>query len=317
MIDLQLVPFFPPSQSPQEFLDSALKTRGYSTQCFTTTNSGYRNAPTPFQLASYDVHLLKMVLLVGKDPQALFDILTCGISPNACNKLGESLLHRVCKFGQDELLKVFLACGADIQVSDCAGRTPMHEVCRRSRSSCSFKIFELLLMEDARLVHMQDAAGFTPLSFVRAEQYAAWNIFLESILDTYWKPRDSSAGVQGSPPLALQKFNSRRVPDPQNALSLELAALVSSGRMEPAEAIAAHKPAEDDDEDATWVESDDDSEDDSDDDSDDDIKFEEKEFEELQKLVKFGSSRHIMGIPVILVSKLETSFEANNLHFFL
>jgi hypothetical protein len=233
------------------------------------------------QLASYDVHILKMVIL-DKGPHALVGMLTCGISPNACNKFGESLLHRVCKSGNDKHLQVFLECGADIQVSDGAGRTPMHEICRRSRPA--FKTFELLLQQDARLIHMQDGAGASPLSLVRANQYGAWNEFLESILDTYWKARDGSAGVQGPPPLALEKANSRPVPDPENALSLELAALVASGRMEPDEAIAANNPEEEDDEDATWDENDDD----SDDDSDDDIDFDEKEFQELQELVNFG-----------------------------
>ena len=251
--------------------------------CYTTTNSGYRNAPTPLQLASYDVHILKMVV-INKDQHALLDILTCGISPNACNKFGESLLHRVCKFGQDKLLKIFLDCGAVIQISDGAGRTPMHEVCRRPRPS--FKTFELLLQQDSRLIHMQDAAGAAPLSFVRVEQYSAWNEFLESILDTYWKPRDASAGLQGPPPLALEKSNSRQVPDPDNALPLELAALVSSGRMEPEEAITTNNPAEDD-EDSTW--DDDDSSDSDDIDFDEtECNFDEKEFEELQDLMNFG-----------------------------
>jgi hypothetical protein len=297
------VPFSPPLQSPQEFIDSALKARGYSTQCFTTTNSGYRNDPTPFQLASYDVHILKMVAL-DKDPHAVDDILACGISPNACNEFGESLLHLVCKFGQDKLLQVFLECGADIQISDCAGRTPMHEVCSRSRPS--FKTFDLLLQQDTRLIHMQDAAGATPLSFVRADQYGAWNTYLESILDTYWKPRDASAGIECPPPLALRKSNSRPVPNPENALSLDLAALVSSGRMEPDEAIATHNLSEDDEDDMTWDENDDD----SDDDWNDGIDFDETEF------VNFLSS-HQQSKGIRPESTIALSCGGNNPHYFL
>jgi hypothetical protein len=67
-------------------------------------HSGYRNALTPLQLASYDVHFLKMV--VNKDQHALLDILTCGISPTPATNSGV-ILHRVCKFGQDKLLKIF------------------------------------------------------------------------------------------------------------------------------------------------------------------------------------------------------------------
>jgi hypothetical protein len=275
-------------QTPQEFLDNALVLRGYSTQCYTTSNSGYSNAPTPLQLASYDVHILKMAIR-DKNVHAMLDILTCGISPNACNKFGESLLYRVCKSGEDKLLQVFLDCGADIQVSDSEGRTPLHAACQRSRPS--FKTFELILQKDPRLIHMLDGSGALPLSYVRKDQYGAWIEYLGTMLDTYWKPLDESSGMEGPPPLALEKGNSRPVLDPENALPLELAALVACGRMKPDEAIAEHQPEDDD---STW-DDEDDSEDDSDFYDDDtntntDFDFDEKEFEELQGLAKAYSS---------------------------
>jgi hypothetical protein len=192
--------------SPQDFLDSALKTRGYSTERYSTINSGYSNMPTELQLVSYDVHILKMVIR-DKDEHKLRDILTCGISPNACNKYGESLLHKVCKSGQDKLLQVFLDCGADIQVSDGAGRTPMHDACYGSKPS--FKTFEILLKADPHLIRMMDGGGALPLAYVKREQYGVWNAFLASIMDTYWNRRDVLSSNQGPPPLALVKANSR------------------------------------------------------------------------------------------------------------
>jgi hypothetical protein len=89
--------------SPQDFLNKKLKERGYSTRRYTTINSGYSNMPTPLQLASYDVHILKMIIR-DKDENALREMLSCGLSPNACNKYGESLLHKVCKNGLDDIL---------------------------------------------------------------------------------------------------------------------------------------------------------------------------------------------------------------------
>jgi hypothetical protein len=183
----------------------------------------------------------------------------------------------------------------------------MHEVCRRPRPS--FKTFELLVQQDARLIHMQDASGAAPLSFVRADQYGAWNEFLESILDTYWKPREASAGVQDPPPLALEKSDSRPVPDPENALSLQFAALVSGGRMEPDEAIAAHNPAKDG-EDTTWDDTDDDW-----DDSEGGIDFDEKEFGELQALENFGSSHHNKAIEMEQCNRLPHPENAIPLEF--
>jgi hypothetical protein len=229
-----------PVESPQTLLDKRLKQRGYNVNRYTTINSGYSNLPTPLQFASYDVHILKMVIF-RKDEEAMREMLSCGISPNACNKYGESLLHKVCKSGLDDLLQVFLDCGADIQVCDGAGRTPLHNACWGPRPS--FRTFELVVERDPRLIHMLDGSGASPLSYVRTEHFAAWNEFLESILDKYWPPRDTA---QGPPELALVKGNSRPVPDPVKALSLELAAFVSAGRLEPKEAIAAQMGDEDD-----------------------------------------------------------------------
>jgi hypothetical protein len=256
--------------TPQEFLNTALKGRGYSTERYTTIHSGYSNMPTKLQLVSYDVHILKMIIR-DKDEHRVREILTCGISPNACNKYGESLLHKACKTGQDKILQVFLDCGADIQVSDCAGRTPMHDACHGSKPS--FKTFELLLKQDPNLIRMMDGSRALPLELVRKEQYGAWNAFLASILDIYWSPRGASRGNQRPPPLALEKANNRPAADPEHALSFELAALVSSGRMDPEEAIEAQFEADEDDEDESW------------DDDDDDV-FNATEFVELRYLTR-------------------------------
>jgi ankyrin repeat protein len=269
------------SIAPQDFLDTALKLRGYSTERYTTINSGYSNMPTELQLVSYDVHIHKMVIR-NKDAHKVREMLSCGISPNACNKYGESLLHKVCKSGQDKLLQVFLDCEADIQVSDGAGRTPMHDACHGSKPS--FKTFELLLKADPYLIHMMDSTGALPLSYVPKEQYGAWNYYLASILDTYWNPSDASARHQGPPPLALEKANSRPAENPEYALSVELALLVSSGKMKPEDAIEAQIEAEETDDDETTL-NDDDYDDDYDD--DDAIDFNDAELAELRNMTNF------------------------------
>jgi ankyrin repeat protein len=267
--------------SPQDFLDTALKLRGYPTERYTTINSGYSNMPTELQLVSYDVHIHKMVIR-NKDAHKVREMLSCGISPNACNKYGESLLHKVCKSGQDKLLQVFLDCEADIQVSDGAGRTPMHDACHGSKPS--FKTFELLLKADPYLIHMMDCTGTLPLSYVPKEQYGAWNTYLASILDTYWNPSDASTSRQGPPPLALEKANSRPAENPEYALSVELALLVSSGKMKPEDAIEAQIEAETDDDETTLN---DDDYDDYDYDDDDEVAFDDAELADLRYLNTF------------------------------
>jgi hypothetical protein len=79
----------------------------------------------------------------------------------------------------------------------------------------------------------------------------------------------ASSGNQGPPPLALEKANSRPAADPENVLSLELVALVSSGRMDPEDAIEAQSEADGDDD--SWGDTDDASTD------DDELYFDDEE----------------------------------------
>jgi hypothetical protein len=266
--------------SPQDFLDAALELRGYPTERYTTINSGYSNMPTELQLVSYDTHILKMVIR-NKDTHKVREILTCGISPNACNMYGESLIHKVCKSGQDKLLQIFLDCGADIQVSDGAGRTPMHDACYGSKPS--FKTFELLLKADPYLIQMMDGSGTLPLEYVPKEQYGAWNSFLASILDIYWNPSGYSMN-ESPPPLALEKANSRPAEDPDHALSIELATFVSSGKMKPVDAVEAQMEAEETDDDETTLN---DEDDDDYYDDEDEVAFDDAELAQLRNLTKF------------------------------
>jgi hypothetical protein len=182
------------------------------------------------------VHILKIIIR-DKDCDALRDLLSCGISPNACNKYGESLLHKVCKSGLAKLLHVFLECGANVQVSDGAGRTPLHNACWASRPS--FETFETVLKQDPSMIFLKDYTGALPLSYVRKGQEEVWIKFLKSILDVYWKPLKDGQEHQVSP-LMFLPAKSRPIPDPEEALPIKLAKLVASGRMEPDEAMIAN-----------------------------------------------------------------------------
>jgi hypothetical protein len=106
---------------------------------------------------------------------------------------------------------------------------------------------------------------------------------LASILDTYWNRRDVLSREQGPPPLALVKANSRPAPDPEQPLSFELAALVSSGRMEPADAYDAQFEADGGDDDESCDETDDDIS------TDDELFFDDDEIEELGNITKFAA----------------------------
>jgi hypothetical protein len=218
--------------SPQQYLEDALNERGYSTERFKALDTGYYREPTPLQIASYDVHVLKMIVLhvhYGSS-KGLHDVLSCGISPDACNKYGESLVHRVCKAGNKKLLQVFVDHGASVQFANDYGRTPLHEAC--SATKPCFIIFEQVLKRDPHLIFLTDVRGATPFSYIRKEHYDPWIRRLEAILDVYWPRRCiSKQGRQGPPPLSLEKPRSIPLPDPVNALPLKLAGLVASGKL--------------------------------------------------------------------------------------
>jgi hypothetical protein len=222
-------------------LEDALSERGYSTEKVKSVDTGYYREPTPLQIASYDVHVLKMTLLQvhHDDSKGIHDILSCGISPDACNTYGESLVHLVCKAGNKKSLQVFLAHGASVQFANDYGRTPLHEVCLATKPC--FINFEQVLKQDPHLIFLTDVLGATPFSYIRREHYDPWIRDLEGILDVYWPRRCiPEQGMQGPPSLCFEKPRSVPLPDPANALPVELAGLVASGTLDPVEAMQAN-----------------------------------------------------------------------------
>jgi hypothetical protein len=218
--------------SPQQYLEDSLKERGYSTDRFKTLDTGYYREPTPLQIASYDKHVLKMIVLHVHygNSKGLHDVLSCGISPDACNTYGESLVHRVCKAGNKKLLQIFLEHGASVQCANDYGRTPLHEVCLATKPC--FINFEQVLKQDPHLIFLTDVLGATPFSYIRREHYNPWIRNLEGILDEYWpRRRISEQGRPGPPPLSLEKPRSVPLPDPANALPVKLAGMVASGKL--------------------------------------------------------------------------------------
>jgi hypothetical protein len=222
--------------TPQEYLDQALLKRGYSTKTYSTLRTAYYNEPTKLQRASYDVHILK-VIIRDKDEEALRDLLSCGISPNACNKYSESLLDKVCKSGLSKLLAVFLECGADVRVSDGAGRTPLHNACWGS-SKPSFETFEMILELDLSMIFTKDCSGKTPLAYVRKGQHSIWIEYLKTVLDVYWPPLKGEKHELSA--LMFLPANSHPMPNPECALPTKLCKMVASGRMEPQLAVIAN-----------------------------------------------------------------------------
>lgn len=189
-------------------------------------------------MASQSVHLLDLIR-DGKLRQ-LQAILSSGVSRNPCNKHGESLIHTVCRRGDAPALRVLLDCGSSLQISDDYGRTPLHDACWAARPA--FDVVRAILELDPRQIHLVDAHGATPLSYVHRQHYQEWIEFLDFIVDDIWPPlhdcmnQEERDQHRGLPTLFLNEPHSHPVPDPPAPLSLKLASMVVSGRLHPEEA---------------------------------------------------------------------------------
>jgi hypothetical protein len=95
---------------------------------------------------------------------------------------------------------------------------------------------ELILDTDERLLHIVDCRGSSPLSYTRREHWIKWVEFFKSRADRYWARRNiSEQGEEVPPALVGVPSHSCPVPDPKNAISVDLATLISSGKLEPEE----------------------------------------------------------------------------------
>ena len=220
--------------SPQAWAQAVLPERGYSTGRVHAVTTAYMTQPTELQLASFDT---KTVALSTSDKLdhavdfSLREIMSCGISLNACNVHGETLMHKACRLGYHHVLQVFIDLGAELHVCDDQGRTLMHAACWGARPS--FQTFRLLMLHAPELLFMADARGACPLDYVQKSHYEFWLDFLQDNEERFW-PAARDSGLSDR---ARGKPNTIPIPTPVNALSCELAQMVASGRMEPDEAL--------------------------------------------------------------------------------
>lgn len=258
-------------QSPQDYLDCLLSSRGYSTERFSTLQSFYNRKRTKAQKASYHVRLMDLVRT--RQRRMLERMLQAGIAPNPCNEFGESLIHFICRGGDAELLRLFLSYGASVQVCDDWGCTPLHDLCRASLigpvnedsggiaasssggiTSCAVcDTVELLLKIDIRLLHGFDMRGAVPLSYVHPNHWSYWIKFLQRVEDKFWPVRSGPSTT--NPDSADRPSNSKHcIPTNDTVLtsmlvdnipiqlSPVLAQMVASGRMSPEEAQHQMEP---------------------------------------------------------------------------
>lgn len=260
--------------APQDYLDGLLRSRGYSTTRYRSTETGYYNKATPLQIASYGSHIVN-ILRKGDDAN-LRRYLRSGLAYNPSNLYGESLIHVACRLqrpGDNRLLiNTMIEYGADVRIADDKGRTPLHDACWTYKPC--FELIKTLLKHDSHLLMITDVRDCLPLSYAPRESWHDWLQFLQANKDTLWPSlmtkQTQNAGLSNPsshrpsqvPPLTLQKPNSRPAEDPVHALSLKIAEMVSIGKLEPEEAMFLSTIDAIEDMDESYSDDDDDSDDD-------------------------------------------------------
>uniref|UniRef100_A0A7S3L4T5 Uncharacterized protein n=1 Tax=Amphora coffeiformis TaxID=265554 RepID=A0A7S3L4T5_9STRA len=226
--------FKPKQVSPQAYISCILRHRRYSTKEFAALETAYYNDPTPLQEASYGPNMVE-VLRKG-NVEALREMLQVGLSPNACNRHSESLVHMACQFGKPEILQVLLQFQCHVRVADNRGRTPLHSACWVQK--LDFKVIEMLLQVDRHLLFIADATGALPLSYLRQDHWNETTKFLMAKKDQIWPDRSMDSNFSESdPPLTMFPPNSCPISDPEKYVCPMIASLVAEGKMTVMEAF--------------------------------------------------------------------------------
>ena len=127
---------------------------------------------------TYDMEVSRAIRNSDMDKvQALFE---AGMSLDASNQFGESLIHMACRRGNLSIVE-FMIRQAKVQVDgrDDFGRSILHDACWTP--SPNFDVMELLLkVVPPEYLMTEDKRGHTPFDYARKEHLGAWLNFLQS-----------------------------------------------------------------------------------------------------------------------------------------
>jgi hypothetical protein len=219
-------------ESPQQVLERILSMRGYiksgspvTSLRISSENTCYDTSPSPLQLASFGTEVVRAIH--NSDTETLGKLLSCGLSANPCNQFRDSIVDLVCKRANNEVFQCLMEHGCELRVCDGFGRTPLHHCCWASEFSPS--IVDTILRVDPQQLFMEDKRGQTPLEYVRPDQADLWIEYLEDNAERLF-PRGGSL----PPAVSLKEVRKDgHLPDPSNALPIQLASAIASGQMTP------------------------------------------------------------------------------------
>ena len=96
---------------------------------------------------------------------------------NCSNKFGESLLHLACRRGRTEIVRFLIDdVKVDLNIRDDYRRTPVHDACWTTTPN--YELVDMLIRKVPEHLLMEDARGFTPFDYIRADHRGKWLRFL-------------------------------------------------------------------------------------------------------------------------------------------
>lgn len=185
----------PDGLSPEDFLVSALRERGYEkSEWFLAScvDRGFFCKPTIQQIEDYDLVAGKAVRFGNINE--LGRLRSEGRRLDACNKFGESLVHLACRTGNADVVKFLVQNGGNLTHCDDLGRIGLHDVCWATTTP-QWDVVRIFIEADHTLLLAADNRGWTPLRYIRRQDWPEWRDFLEKVLIQCWPTLVHSAPV--------------------------------------------------------------------------------------------------------------------------
>jgi hypothetical protein len=159
---------------PEVHLESLLKSQGYSTDSFQGANDLF----LPITRDQDESYPQAALAARNEDLDAFKELHNRGLNLQSANRFGESIVHIVCRRGNDVILG-FLTQEANVsvRVRDDLGRTPLHDAAWTERPN--FALVRMVLLAAPDLLFVRDNRGHSALAYAPCHRWGEWCKFLE------------------------------------------------------------------------------------------------------------------------------------------
>jgi hypothetical protein len=166
----------PPTPLPVTFLKDLFSKSSGGMNALKRRARGEFSKPSPESIDSYSVRAVRAIR--ERNVPMLRSMLEEGVSMDACNRFGESLIHMACRRGDVSVVQFMIMEGrVNVNVRDDYGRTPIHDACWTPQPN--FDVMDLLLDHvPTDLLICEDVRGHSPFHYSRREHGEAWLGFL-------------------------------------------------------------------------------------------------------------------------------------------